>query len=75
MGGSSTDFATMTADIMVPVAKAKPEQDKEAGASKRIREGAGNKKNEFKPQPDWPGIDSPKALPEWLANAGGDRKA
>lgn len=74
MGGSSTDFATMTADIMVPIAKQNLNKTKKRALDKRIREGAGNKKNEFKPQPDWPGIDSPKAA-EWLANAGGDRKA
>ena len=74
MGGSSTDFATMTADIMVPIAKQNLNKTKKRALDKRIREGAGSKKNEFKPQPDWPGIDSPKAA-EWLANAGGDRKA
>jgi hypothetical protein len=74
MGGASTDFATMTADIMVPIAKQNLNKTKKRALDKRIREGAGNKKNEFKPQPDWPGIDSPKAA-EWLANAGGDRKA
>ena len=74
MGGSSTDFATMTADIMVPIAKQNLNKTKKRALDKRIREGAGNKKNDFKPQPDWPGIDSPKAA-EWLANAGGDRKA
>jgi len=74
MGGASTDFATMTSDIMVPVARQNMSKSAKRALDKRIRAGAGNKKNEFKPQPDWPGIDSPKA-DEWLLNAGGDRKA
>jgi hypothetical protein len=74
MAGASTDFATMTADIMVPVARQNMTKAQKKSLDKRIREGAGNKQNEKKPQPDWPGLDSPKAA-EWLANAGGDRKA
>ena len=74
MGATSTDFATMTSDIMVPIARQNMKKADKKALDKRIREGAGTKKNEFKPQPDWPGIDSPKA-DEWLANAGGNRKA
>jgi hypothetical protein len=74
MGGASTDFATMTSDIMVPIARQNMKKADKKALDKRIREGAGTKTGEFKPQPDWPGIDSPKA-DEWLANAGGNRKA
>ena len=74
MAGASTDFATMTADVMVPVARQNMTKAQKRSLDKRIREGAGKKQNEMKPQPDWPGIDSPKSA-EWLANAGGDRKA
>ena len=41
---------------------------------KRIRDGAGNMLNDFTPQPDWPGVDSPKAM-DWLKQAGTGRKA
>ena len=74
MGATSTDFATMTADVMVPIARQNMNKTEKKALDKRIREGAGNKTNEFKPQPDWPGIDSPEA-DKWLANAGGNRKA
>jgi len=74
MGGASTDFATMTSDIMVPIARQNMKKADKKALDERIREGAGTKTGEFKPQPDWPGIDSPKA-DEWLANAGGNRKA
>ena len=74
MGGASTDFATMTSDIMVPIARQNMKKADKKALDKRIREGAGTKKGEFKPQPDWPGIDSPKT-DEWLASAGGNRKA
>ncbi len=74
MGGASTDFATMTSDIMVPIARQNMKKADKKALDKRIRQGAGTKTGEFKPQPDWPGIDSPKA-DEWLANAGGNRKA
>ena len=74
MGGASTDFATMTSDIMVPIARQNMKKADKKALDKRIREGAGTKTGEFKPQPDWPGIDSPKA-DEWLASAGGNRKA
>ena len=74
MGGASTDFATMTSDIMVPIARQNMKKADKKALDKRIREGAGTKTGEFKPQPDWPGIDSPKA-DEWLATAGGNRKA
>lgn len=74
MAGASTDYATMTADVMVPVARQNMTKAQKRSLDKRIREGAGKKQNEMKPQPDWPGIDSPKSA-EWLANAGGDRKA
>jgi len=74
MAGGSTDFATMTADVMVPVARQNMTKAQKKSLNKRIRDGSGNKQNEKKPQPDWPGIDSPKAA-EWLANAGGNRKA
>jgi len=74
MGATSTDFATMTSDIMVPIARQNMKKADKKALDKRIREGAGTKTNEFKPQPDWPGIDSPK-VDEWLANAGGNRKA
>ncbi len=74
MGGASTDFATMTSDIMVPLARQNMKKADKKALDKRIREGAGTKKGEFKPQPDWPGIDSPKT-DEWLASAGGNRKA
>lgn len=74
MAGASTDFATMTADVMVPVARQNMTKAQKRSLDKRIREGAGKKQNEMKPQPDWPGIDSPKSA-EWLASAGGDRKA
>lgn len=74
MGGQSTDFATMTADVMVPIAKANLKKKDKKLLDKRIRQGKGNKKDAFAPQPDWPGIDSPK-VDEWLANAGGNRKA
>ena len=74
MAGASTDFATMTADIMVPVARQNMTKAQKKSLDRRIRQGAGNKTNEMKPQEDWPGIDSPKAA-EWLANAGGNRKA
>jgi len=67
MGGASTDFATMTSDIMVPIARQNMKKADKKALDKRIREGAGTKTGEFKPQPDWPGIDSPKA-DEWLAN-------
>ena len=74
MGGRSTDFATMTADVMVPFARSNLTKKEKQLLDKRIREGAGTKTNEFKPQPDWPGIDSPEAE-QWLLNAGGNRKA
>jgi len=74
MGGASTDFATMTSDIMVPIARQNMKKADKKALDKRIREGAGTKTGEFKPQPDWPGIDSPKT-DEWLASAGGNRKA
>ena len=74
MSGTSTDFATMTADIMVPIAKRNMSKADKKALDKRIREGKGNKKDDFTPQPDWPGIDSPKA-DEWLASSGGNRKA
>ena len=74
MGGASTDFATMTSDIMVPIARQNMNKADKKALDKRIREGAGTKTGEFKPQPDWPGIDSPKT-DEWLASAGGNRKA
>ena len=74
MGATSTDFSTMTSDLMVPVARQNMNKADKKALDKRIREGAGNKKNEFKPQPDWPGIDSPNA-DEWLLKAGGNRKA
>lgn len=74
MGGASTDFATMTSDIMVPIARQNMKKADKKALDKRIREGAGTKTGEFKPQPDWPGIDSPK-VDEWLATAGGNRKA
>lgn len=74
MGGASTDFATMTSDIMVPIARQNMKKVDKKALDKRIREGAGTKTGEFKPQPDWPGIDSPK-VDEWLATAGGNRKA
>lgn len=74
MGGASSDFATMTSDIMVPIARQNMSKKDKSALDKRIREGAGKKTNEFKPQPDWPGIDSPK-VDEWLASAGGNRKA
>lgn len=74
MGPQSTDFATMTADIMVPIAKQNLSKTKKKALDKRIRSGAGNKTADMKPLPDWPGIDSPK-VDEYLANAGGDRKA
>jgi hypothetical protein len=74
MGGASTDFATMTSDIMVPIARQNMKKADKTALDKRIREGAGKKTGQFKPQPDWPGIDSPNA-DEWLANAGGNRKA
>ena len=74
MGPQSTDFATMTADIMVPIAKQNLSKAKKKALDKRIRSGAGNKTADMKPLPDWPGIDSPK-VDDYLANAGGDRKA
>lgn len=74
MSGTSTDFATMTADIMVPIAKRNMSKADKKALDKRIREGKGSKKDDFTPQPDWPGIDSPKA-DEWLASSGGNRKA
>lgn len=74
MGGASTDFATMTSDIMVPIARQNMKKADKKALDKRIREGAGTKTGEFKPQPGWPGIDSPKT-DEWLASAGGNRKA
>ena len=73
MAGGSTDYATMTADLMVPVARQNMTKAQKKSLDKRIRDGAGNMKNDKKPLPDWPGLDSPKAA-EWLANAGGDRK-
>ena len=74
MGGKSTDFATMTADVMVPMAKANLKKKDKKLLDKRIRQGSGTKTNEFTPQPDWPGIDSPE-VDKWLASAGGNRKA
>ena len=74
MGPTSTDFSTMTADFMVPVAKQNMSKKDKKALDKRIREGSGKKKDELAPQPDWPGIDSPDA-DTWLANAGGNRKA
>lgn len=74
MGPQSTDFATMTADIMVPIAKQNLSKAKKKALDNRIRSGAGNKTADMKPLPDWPGIDSPK-VDDYLANAGGDRKA
>ena len=74
MGGASTDFVTMTSDIMVPIARQNMKKADKTALDKRIREDAGKKTGQFKPQPDWPGIDSPNA-DEWLANAGGNRKA
>lgn len=73
MAGGSTDYATMTADLMVPVARQNMTKAQKKSLDKRIRDGAGNMKNDKKPLPDWPGLDNPKTA-EWLANAGGDRK-
>lgn len=74
MVGSSTDFATMTADVMLPIARQNMSKAEKKLFDERVRAGAGSKKNEFAPQPDWPGIDSPQAE-EWIANSGGARKA
>ncbi len=74
MGGASSDFATMTAELMVPIARQNMSKADKKLFDERVRAGAGSKTNEFAPQPDWPGIDSPEA-DEWLANAGGARKA
>lgn len=74
MGGKSTDFATMTTDIMVPYAQGNMSKKDKKLVDKRIRDGAGNMLNDFTPQPDWPGVDSPKAM-DWLKQAGTGRKA
>lgn len=74
MGGKSTDFATMTTDIMVPYAQRNMSKKDKKLVDKRIRDGAGNMLNDFTPQPDWPGVDSPKAM-DWLKQAGTGRKA
>jgi len=74
MGGKSTDFATMTTDIMVPYAQRNMSKKDKKLVDKRIRDGAGNMLNDFTPQPDWPGVDSPKAM-DWLKKAGTGRKA
>ena len=74
MGGTSTDFATMTTDLMVPYAKRNMSKKAKKLVDKRIREGAGNMKDSMAPQPDWVGIDSPDAE-KWLRQAGSGRKA
>jgi hypothetical protein len=67
--GSSSDFATQSADIAVPYAQqVLSRADKEA-LDLRIRSGKGKK---YEPIPNWPGIDN--ANPQYLQSIGGRRK-
>jgi len=67
--GSSSDFATQSADIAVPYAQqVLSRADKEA-LDLRIRSGKGKK---YEPIPNWPGIDN--ASPQYLQSIGGRRK-
>jgi len=74
MGGKSSDFSTMTTDLMVPYSSINMSKKAKKALDERIRSGAGNKKNDKQPVPDWPGIDSPDVM-SYLQNAGGRRIA
>lgn len=69
MGGQSTDFATMSTDIMVPYASKNMSKKAKKALDKRIREGKGKKRG----LPDWVGIDHPDAQ-TYLLNGGAKRK-
>ena len=69
MAAPSPDFATMSTDIMVPYARQAMSKTDKKVLDKRIREGTGK----IPALPEWPGMDSPKAM-EFLDNAGGKRK-
>jgi hypothetical protein len=74
MMGKSSDFAHMTTDFMYPLAYANLSPADIKKMDKRIREGAGNLTDYFKPQPDWPGFGHPDAE-AWLREQGHRRKS
>ncbi len=67
--GSSSDFATQSADIAVPYAQQVLSSADKQALDLRIRSGKGKK---YEPIPDWPGIDN--ANPQYLKSIGGRRK-
>lgn len=69
MGGQSTDFATMSTDIMVPYAINNMSKKSKKALDERIRNGSGKKRG----LADWPGIDHPDAQ-NYLLNGGAKRK-
>lgn len=67
--GSSSDFATQSADIAVPYAQQVLSSADKQALDLRIRNGKGKK---YEAIPDWPGIDN--ASPQYLKAIGGRRK-
>lgn len=74
MMGASTDYAHMTTDFMYPMALNNMSQRAQRALDKRVREGAGNKTDYFRPQPDFPGMGKLETE-VWLREAGHRRKS
>ena len=69
MSGASSDFATFSGDVSLPVAQSMMSPAAKKALDARIRNGVGKTGGVT----DWPGIDSPKAR-DWMLKAGGKRK-
>ncbi len=74
MMGKSIDYATMVPTLQIPYTSAVLSKKNKDLLDARIKRGKKNKKGEYiGGVPNWPGIDSPEALP-FIGTIGGQRK-
>jgi hypothetical protein len=74
MMGKSIDYATMVPTLQIPYTSAVLSKKNKDLLDARIKRGKKNKKGEYiDGVPNWPGIDSPEALP-FIGTIGGQRK-